>query len=99
VSRVERTRRGYEILRAMGAAERGQPADNDAFTNIAAAALLREAQVLAERLDHACPALWREVADGLVLPTDDAGMLLDHDGYDPQEEKAATPSAPAALLL
>src|SRR6185436_8881892 len=45
VSRVERTRRGYEILRAMGAAERGQPADNDAFTNIAAAAVLREAQV------------------------------------------------------
>jgi hypothetical protein len=99
VSRADRTSRGFEIRRAMGVAEREAPADNDAFTNVAAIAVLREARALANRLGVPCPPAWQEVADGLVLPIDEQGVLLDHDGFDPAEEKAATPSAPAGLLL
>ena len=36
VSRVKKTDRGYEILRSMGIAERKEPCDNPAFTNMSA---------------------------------------------------------------
>ena len=90
--------RGVEIMRAMGVAERTEPFDNDAFTNIAAAAVLRTPSRSADQV-HACvPEAWGAMADRIVLPVRD-GMILDHDGFRFDEEKAATPSAPAALLL
>src|SRR4051794_28110323 len=81
ISRCQRTARGYEIPGAMGGAERSHPGDNDAFTNLAEAALLREAQVLSELVGATCPPVWREVAEGLVLPIDDDGLLVDHDDF------------------
>jgi hypothetical protein len=98
-SRVDRTSRGYEIRRALGVAERPQPGDNSAFVNVGAIRVLRQAAELAEQLDLPVPPEWRPIADGLVLPIDDEGVLLDHDDFDPNEEKAATPAAAAALTL
>jgi hypothetical protein len=98
MARVERTDRGVEILRAMGVAERTEPADNDAFTNVAAAAVLRHAVMLASQLGLEARDEWADAADRMVLALRD-GVILDHDGYHPDEEKGATPSAPAALLL
>jgi trehalose/maltose hydrolase-like predicted phosphorylase len=49
-SRVAKTRGGYEIVRSMGIAEREQPVDNAAFTNMGAVVVLRDAIALAERL-------------------------------------------------
>ncbi|MEY2419050.1 MAG: hypothetical protein QOG90_1730 [Actinomycetota bacterium] len=97
VSRAARTDRGWEIKEAMGIAERSEPADNSAFVNMASTVALREALWAAEKVGVDAPASWREMADGLVLPMRD-GVVLDHDGYTPDEEKGATPAALAGIF-
>ena len=97
-ARVTRTERGVEIGRAMGVAERSRPYDNDAFTNVAAAAVLRDAVAVGTQLGRPVPPSWALLADRVVLPIED-GVVLDHDGFRFGEEKGATPAAPAALLL
>jgi hypothetical protein len=97
-SRSTWTDRGLEIPRAMGVAERPEVFDNDAFTNIACAAVLRDAVALADQVGGRAPDEWALMAERMVLPLRD-GMIVDHDGFRFDEEKGATPSAPAALLL
>lgn len=97
-SRATWTSRGVEILRAMGVAERSEPFDNDAFTNVAAAAVLRDAVAVGHQIGSTVPEDWALMADRMVLAVDE-GVILDHDGFSFDEEKASTPSAPAALLL
>ena len=97
-SRGTWTERGVEIARAMGVAERSEPFDNDAFTNMAAAAVLRDAVAVATHIGSPPEPTWALMADRIVLPVQD-GMILDHDGFSFDEEKAATPAAPAAVLL
>jgi protein-glucosylgalactosylhydroxylysine glucosidase len=97
-SRASWTDRGVEFVRAMGVAERSEPFDNDAFTNIAAATVLRDAVAVGNQLGSTVPPTWALMADRIVLSIED-GMILDHDGFRFDEEKAATPAAPAALLL
>jgi hypothetical protein len=98
-SRSTWTGRGVEILRAMGVAERSEPFDNDAFTNVAAGSVLRDAVTIANQIGSTAEETWALMADRLVLAVDDDGVILDHDGFRFDEEKAATPAAPAALLL
>lgn len=99
VSRVLRTDRGYELRDVMGIAERAEPADNEAFTAMAATVVLRAAAATAERLGHEVPAAWRIVADDLVVPTDSSGRwVVAHDGWRPNEEKGATPAPLAGLF-
>ena len=83
----------------MGVAERPQPADNDAFTNMAAAAVLRRAADMARALGEDPPSAWAETAARIVLGINDDSVIQDHDGYRADEDKAATPSALAGLLL
>jgi hypothetical protein len=97
-SRATWTERGVEIARAMGVAERTEPFDNDAFTNIAAATVLRDAVTIANQVGCQPEESWALMADRMVLAIED-GMILDHDGFRFDEEKAATPGAPAALLM
>ena len=68
VSRVTQTERGYEISAAMGIAEREKEADNAAFTNMAAAVVLRDAINAAEKLGRAANPEWTEIAENIVLP-------------------------------
>ena len=89
-SRVVRTGRGYEILASMGIAEREQPADNAAFTNMAAAVVLREAIAAAERLGRPADPAWSEIAAGMYLPCR-GPVVASHDGYRRNEEKGGTP--------
>jgi protein-glucosylgalactosylhydroxylysine glucosidase len=89
-SRVTRTARGYEILRSMGIAERQQTSDNAAFTNMAARLVLRKAGRVGRALGLPVRELWREMADGLVLPERD-GAIVSHDDHLRDEEKGATP--------
>jgi hypothetical protein len=98
VSRAVRTDRGWEIRNAMGIAERKEPKDNPAYVNMIATVVLREALACAARCGYQPPAAWREMADGLVLPMNDAGVILDHDGFTRREEKASTPAALAGLF-
>jgi len=98
-SRVLKTARGYEIRRALGIAETKQPHDNVAYVNMAASVVLRHALGCAERLGFARSARWRDIAEHLVVPFDDANrVILDHDDYDPDDEKGATPAVLAALF-
>ena len=89
-SRVTRTSRGWEILRSMGIAEREQPCDNPAFTNMAAKLVLLKASRVGQALGLPTKELWRELADGLVLP-ERGSAIVSHDGYRKDEEKGATP--------
>jgi hypothetical protein len=97
-SRVEATPRGYEIRRVTGIAETGMTVDNDAFTNMAAAQALREAVALGQALELPYRTEWTQLADGLVLPIDAAGVIANHDGYRPDEYQGATPGAAAGLF-
>jgi trehalose/maltose hydrolase-like predicted phosphorylase len=90
-SRSHRSRRGFEIRRSMGIAERTTECDNEAFTMLSARAVLQEALAAAERLGRAPGPQWQEIVARLVVPLRD-GMLISHDGFRANEEKAATPS-------
>ena len=97
VSRGTRTDRGWEIRAAMGIAERKEPTNNTSFVNMSATVALREALWCADAVATPPPPHWRSMADGLVLPMRD-GVVLDHDGYEPDEEKGATPAALAGIF-
>lgn len=91
VSRAHHGAKGWEVRRAMGIAERKTESDNEAFTLLSAKAVLDGALDVAAQLGWPEGAQWRQVADDLVLPLRD-GMLVSHDGFRANEEKAATPS-------
>ena len=97
VSRAVRTDRGYEIKEVIGIAEHTDPVDNNAYMNMAASVVLREAADFARRLNRADAPRWERIADGLYLPIDEArGFIRNHDRYTP-EERGPAASTPAAL--
>ena len=61
VDRVTPDRDGYAYRETMGVAEREKPADNDAYTNMAAKVVLGEATALARRLEVEAPPEWEAV--------------------------------------
>jgi len=90
VCRVQQTARGYEISQSMGIAEREEPCDNPAFTNMSAKSLLRSILEISEVLGLPPNPKWQAIERELVLPVHD-GAIVSHDDYDPSEEKGATP--------
>ena len=97
--RVECSKRGYEIRRTSGIAERKQPADNVAYVNMAASVTLRETASAARRLGFTPPPIWEEIANHIVIPLDErSGVIRDHDGFRRNEEKGATPGPLAGLF-
>ena len=98
-SRVTSTTRGFEITEAYGVAERTEVADNSAYMNILAKLALQEALDCAVRNQLPAGESWARIAAGLVIPIDEkSGVIQDHDGFDPGEEKGATPAALAAMF-
>jgi protein-glucosylgalactosylhydroxylysine glucosidase len=97
-SRVERTRRGYELREMTGPAEANPPRDNNAFVNMAAGRVLQEAIGFAEALGEVPNRLWGEIADRLVLPSSARGYLPNYDGYRIDQLKAGTPEAAAGIF-
>jgi trehalose/maltose hydrolase-like predicted phosphorylase len=97
VSRSHKTRRGYEIRRSMGIAERKTESDNEAFTMLSARRVLETAIRAAQALGRKPGPDWEQIAAHLVRPLRD-GMLVSHDGYRANEEKAATPSPLMAVF-
>lgn len=98
VSRLTRTERGFELLRANGPAEVPDPPDNDAFTLMAAGEVLRRAIRSGERLGLPVAQVWRDVEAGLYLPRRSDGVIATHDGFRLDEPKGATPSVLAGLF-
>jgi trehalose/maltose hydrolase-like predicted phosphorylase len=99
-SRVVRTSRGYEIPQVIGVAETESTVDNNAFVNMGAIVTLREAAFLGRMMGRGSPDAWDRVASGIVVPVDqDRGVIVNHDGYRPDEKGGETPEAPAGLFL
>jgi trehalose/maltose hydrolase-like predicted phosphorylase len=96
-SRCHRGRYGFEIRRSMGIAERKTESDNEAFTMLSAQAVLREALAVAQRLGRPPGTEWEDISKHLVLPLRD-DMLVSHDAFRTNEEKAATPSPLMAVF-
>jgi hypothetical protein len=97
VGRVKETARGYEVAEAMGIAEREEPSDNPAFTNMSAKLMLRALGEAAEALGIPADPAWGAIERGLVLP--EAGdRIVSHDGYSETEDKGATPEPLAAIF-
>jgi hypothetical protein len=100
VSRLVASDRGYEFRQTLGFAEgRKAPVDNDAYVNMAAIVVLREAAELADRIDRPEGARWGAAADRIVVPIKD-GLILNHDGFTPAESgvAGATPEALGGLF-
>jgi hypothetical protein len=97
-SRVVKTRRGYEIREMTGPAETSPPVDNNAFVNMAAAQLLREADGFSARVGLPPQRRWSAIADGLVVPKSSRGHLVNHDAYRLNEAKGGTPEAAAGIF-
>ena len=98
-SRVERTRRGFEIREITGPAEADPPRNNNAFVNMAAGVVLQEAMRFAEALGEEPRRLWREIAEGLVLPAATRGRYIpNYDEYRIDQLKAGTPEAAAGIF-
>jgi trehalose/maltose hydrolase-like predicted phosphorylase len=74
----------------MGIAEREQPVNNAAFTNMGAVVVLRDATDLAARLGRAADPAWAEIAERLAIPMR-GKAVVSHDGYRTNEEKGGTP--------
>ena len=99
-SRVVETKRGYEIQRVTGVAEKEKPENNNAFVNIGAIAVLKEAVALAKLVGAPADARWQDIARRLVVPLDRrSGIIRNYDGHRATDEKGETPEAAAALVL
>lgn len=91
-SRTHKSRKGYEIRRSMGIAERQSECDNEIFTMLSARATLTAALEAAALLGRPPGAEWKAIAGDLAIPVR-GGMLISHDAFRANEEKGATPSA------
>jgi protein-glucosylgalactosylhydroxylysine glucosidase len=100
VSRLVSSGRGYEFKQTLGFAEgRKAPVDNDAYVNMAAIVVLREAADFADRLDRPEGSRWRAAAERIVVPIKD-GVILNHDRFTAAEAglAGATPEALGGLF-
>ncbi len=81
-SRVEKTARGYEIRHIVGVDEGIHNINNNAYTNLESALILRESAAFAKRLGYSVPAIWLDVADHLYIPVDpETQVIMKHDQY------------------
>ncbi len=99
VSRVVRTRRGYEILGTVGPREVYVSVDNNAYTNMSAALALDAAVDCAAMIGEPAPGLWRQIAAGLVVPRDRRRKaIINHDGARLTEPQGGVPEGAAGLF-
>lgn len=89
-TRVKRLREGYAIRASMGIAEREQPVDNAAYTNMSAVVVLGEALSAAKRLGRSLDPIWRDIANRMIVPRR-GNIIVSHDAFRIDEEKGATP--------
>lgn len=99
-SRVVETKRGFEIQRVTGVAEKEKPENNSAFVNIGAITVLRDALALAKLVGASPGRRWEEIARRMVVPLErKSGVIRNYDGHRATDEKGDTPEAAAALFL
>jgi trehalose/maltose hydrolase-like predicted phosphorylase len=62
----------YRLLNVTGPDEENPDVTDEAYTNVAAMTVLRDASAAAQALGVAAPSAWTTIADGLVVPYDPA---------------------------
>jgi Glycosyl hydrolase family 65 central catalytic domain len=98
-SRVVGSRRGFEIRDTVGPREHYEPVSNNAFTNMAAATMLRGATQIGEAIGETPPSNWSEIADRLVVPTATRrGAIINHDDARLDEPQGGVPEGAAGLF-
>jgi hypothetical protein len=98
-SRVIQTKRGFEIRDTVGPREHYEPVANNAFTNMAAATVVRQAAEIATAIGERPPLRWSEIATDLVVPRDSRrGTILNHDGARLDEPQGGVPEGAAGLF-
>jgi trehalose/maltose hydrolase-like predicted phosphorylase len=99
VSRVVRTRRGYEIRGTVGPREVYTSVDNNAYTNMSAALALEAAVSCAAMIGERAADLWSQIAKGLVVPRDRGRRaIINHDGARLSEAQGGVPEGAAGLF-
>ncbi len=99
VSRVVRSRRGYEMRGTVGPREVYTSVDNNAYTNMSAALALEAAVDCATMIGEPAPELWRKIGERLVLPRDRRrGAIINHDGARLSEPQGGVPEGAAGLF-
>jgi len=89
-SRVEKTDRGYEILHITGIDEENKDVNNDSYSNLMAAKVLRSAAEYSERLGFGKRSEWIEIADRMFLPIREDGVMEQFEGMPEQDEQHVT---------
>jgi trehalose/maltose hydrolase-like predicted phosphorylase len=96
--RMEPSARGWEFRRVNGPAETKTTVDNNAFVNMAAILALREAAIFGRFFGRGNAEEWEKIAARIVLPFDaQCGVILNHDDYQPDEDRGETPEALAGF--
>lgn len=90
LSRVEKTRKGYEIKNVVSADEYAINIDNDAFTNATVKSILKATTQAAAILGEKPNGQWKEVADGLVIHAFKNGITREHETYNGETIKQAS---------
>ncbi len=79
----------WEIRRVSTPDENAGLVDNSAWTNFGARENLRSATRAARILGLPANPRWTDVADGLLIPRDSSGMILEYSGYQGRPAKQA----------
>ncbi|MBE6541955.1 MAG: glycoside hydrolase family 65 protein [Ruminococcaceae bacterium] len=89
-SRVKKTSRGYEILNITGIDEETDNVNNDSYSNLMCAKVLRAAADYSEKFGFGKRPYWREIADKLYIPVDENGILLQYEGIKMTDRQVPT---------
>ena len=79
-SRVEKTARGYEILHITGIDEEYDDVNNDSYSNLMAAKVLRSAAELSVLLGYGARPRWLEIAERMFVPVREDGVMEQYEG-------------------
>lgn len=89
-SRVEKTDRGYEILHITGIDEGMDNVNNDSYSNLMSQKLLRSGSEYSEMMGLGIRSKWLEIADGLVIPIREDGILEQYENMPENDSQPST---------
>ncbi len=89
-SRVEKTERGYEILHITGIDEEIDDVNNDSYSNLMAAKILRSAAAYSKMFGLGEKKKWLEIADKIFLPIREDGVMEQYEGMPEKPQQHPT---------
>ena len=89
-SRMEKTVRGYEILHITGIDEEIDDVNNDSYSNLMAAKVLRSAASYSNMFGLGERKKWLEIADNMFLPIHEGGVMAQYEGMPEKPQQHPT---------